>query len=265
MKRGSLLLMLGVLALGCRADVWVESPDERLAARADTAAAPAAAIAPADTALRPVHIDSAAASFAWVVERPAPRVTSTRSFPDGPVEAVRQYIRAVAQTGSTDLGTIGVGDVGYERAFTYVHPAVRGARTWAAWAPSLAGIVRPAVVRLEPVPGDTARVFTELLVLREMDDQSVLGFYYGHFTAAPGDNGWQVTAGRLASEDWAGTLGGADRQRWRYDRAAAARQYALEDSSAAVGLVELQSGEWVPLARPAPAADLTLGLPVLGP
>ncbi|CAN5314154.1 hypothetical protein BH18GEM1_BH18GEM1_13560 [soil metagenome] len=256
-----LVLATGLLAPGCRAEVWVESADERQAARvsADTAATPSAL---ADTAeYRPVPIDSVAASFAWVVDRPAPRVTTARSFPDGPVDAARQFVRALAQTGATAQGTVGVGEVGYERAFTYVHPAVRGNRAWEVWALSMAGIVRPAVVQMEPVPGDSTRVFAEILVLREIDGQSLLGLYYGHFEATPGDNGWQLTAARLAGEDWTGPLG--DRQPWRYDRAAAANAYAAEDSSYAVDLVELQSGEWVPLARPTPAAHLTLGLPVL--
>jgi hypothetical protein len=158
---------------------------------------------------------------------------------------------------------VGVGEVGYERAFTYIHPAVRGRRTWQQWAASLAGIVRPAVVRLEPVPTDSTRVFVELLVLREVEGQSLIGLYYGHFAAAPGDNGWQLAGARLASEDWVGPLSGS--QPWRYDRAGAARSHAIEDTSYALDLVELRSGEWVPLARPAPAADLTLGLPVLRP
>ena len=255
----ALTLTATLAAIGCRADVWVESPDERRAARArpDTAAPELVA----DTIYRPAPIDSVAASFAWIVERPAPRVTTARSFPAGPVEAARQFVRALAQTGSTAQGTVGVGQVGYERAFTYLHPRVRGGRSWEEWSPTLAGIVRTAVVHLEPIPGDSNRVFAELLVLREIDGQSLIGLYFGQFEASPGDNGWQLTGARLASEDWAGPLGSGER--WRFDRAGAARAYAAEDSSYAIDLVELQSGEWVPLARPAPAADLTLGLPDL--
>ncbi|HUP01488.1 MAG TPA: hypothetical protein VM737_08215 [Gemmatimonadota bacterium] len=252
-------MAFALAAIGCRSEVWVEGPDERreARARADTAAAPVMA----DTVYRPAPIDSVAASFAWVVERPRPLVTAARSFPEGPVEAARQFVRALAQTGSTAEGTVGVGEVGYERAFTYLHPRVRGRRSWESWAPALAGIVRPAFVRLEPVPGDSSRVFVELLILREIAGQSLLGLYYGHFAAAPGDNGWQLTAARLESVDWAGPLGAGEA--WRYDRAGAARAYAAEDSSYAIDLVELKSGEWVPLARPAANADLTLGLPEL--
>ena len=250
--------LAALLALGCRAEVWVESPDERLRTESDTA--PAAAV-PADTIYRPARIDSAAASLAWILRRPPPRLSDERAFPQGAIDAARLFLRALAQTGSSTKGTIGVGEIGYERAFTYVHPRVRGRRSADRWALGLAGIVRPAVVRLEPVPGDSTRVFAELAVLREVDGQSLMGLYYGHFAAAPGDNGWQLTGARLASEDWQSPLG--DVSAWRYDRALAARQYAAEDTAAALTLVELKSGEWVPITRPAPTADLRFGLPDL--
>lgn len=253
-----LLLLLALALPACQADVWVETPDERQAARADTVTADTARAERA--ALRPTPIDSAAASFAWVVDRPAPRVPSTRPFPDNAVEAARQFLRALAQTGSSSRGAIGVGGAGYDRAFTYVHPATRGGRTAEGWASRLAGIVRPTVVQLEALPDDSTRVFAEVLVLWDVNGQSLLGVYYGHFTAFPGDNGWQLTGARLASEDWQSTLGG--HQPWRWDRAGAAQAYAAEDPSYALDLIELESGEWVPRARPAPTADLMFGLPV---
>lgn len=256
-------LRLAIVALlsglpGCHAEVWVESPDERLRAEADTAGAASAAV---DTLYRPLPIDSAAASFAWILRRPAPRLTDAREFPAGPVDAARSYLRALAQTGSSSRGTIGVGELGYERAFTYVHPSVRGRRTASEWGASLAGVVRPAIVKLEPVPGDSNLVFAELAVLHDVDGRTLLGLYYGHFAARPGDNGWQLTAARFASEDWQSPLG--VHRAWRYDRALAAREYAADDPAAALALVELESGEWVPIGRPAPAADLRLGLPDL--
>jgi hypothetical protein len=248
-----------VAALGCRAEIWIESPDERLAGEADTAGATSSV--PADTVYRPSPIDSTAASFAWILRRPPARLTDERSFPETPVDAARQFLRTLGQTGSSTQGTIGVGQLGYERAFTYVHPSVRGSRTAARWAWMLSGIVRPAVVRLEPVPGDSTLVFAELLVLRDVDGQSMAGLYYGHFATAPGDNGWQLTGARLASEDWQAPLGG--HRSWRYDRALAARSYAAEDTTSALTMVELKSGEWVPIAQPAPVADLRFGLPDL--
>jgi len=214
----------------------------------------------ADTVFRPMPIDSSAASFAWVVERPEARVTRERSYPSDPEDAARQFLRALAQTGSSTKGTIGVGTIGYDRAFTYVHPRVRP-RSVEAWRTSLAGIVRPAVVRLDPVPGDSTRVFAEIVVLREIDRQSLLGIYYGHFRAAPGDNGWQLTGARFASEDWQSPLGG--HRPWRYDRALASRTYAAQDTTSPLTMVQLKSGEWVPIARLAPAADLRFGLPDL--
>ncbi len=234
--------------------MWIEKPGEEPPTAADTAAFPAVV----DTLYRPTPIDSAGASFAWATGRP-PVLTSTRSFPDGPVEAVRQYLRALAQTGSGSRGTIGAGGEGYERAFTYVHPSVRRRRSAESWARELAGVVRPEAIRLARVPGDSTRVFAEVLVLRDVGGQSLLGLYYGHFTAARGDNGWQLTGARLASEDWQSPLGG--HQPWRWDRAGAARTYAAEDSSFAIDLTRLESGEWVPLARPTPTVDLRLGLP----
>lgn len=259
-RRHLSILCLGLAAVaGCRADVWVEGPDEarRTVARdveADSASAPA------DTVFRTVHIDSVAASFAWLV-KPEPRLPTQRSFPAGPVEAVRQFVRALAQTGSSTEGEIGIGELGYDRAFTYVHPEIRGRRSAAEWSAGLAGVVRPALVRMEPVPADSARVFAELLVLRDIGGQSLLGLYYGHFTAAPGDNGWQVAGARFASEGWQAALRRGEA--WRYDRAAAAARFVAEDSLYGRDLVQLQSGEWVPIGRPAPSVDLTFGLPAL--
>lgn len=258
LTRLGLLSALCLLALGCRADVWIESPDERVLALADTAGLTTRA-ARIDTVFRPMPIDSAAASFAWLVDRPAPRLPSSRAFPRDPVAAVRQYLRALSQTGSSSRGTIGVGEVGYERAFTYLHPRVRRSMSEEELARRLGGVVRPTIVRLRVVPGDSTRVFAELLVLKEVDEQSMLGLYFGHFVTRPGDNGWQLTAARLASEDWQSRLGRIDD--WRYDRARAANEFATEDARYSRDLVQLESGEWVPLARPAPAADLTLGLP----
>lgn len=253
------LVPLFALSLGgCRAEVSIETPDERLRGRADTTSPGTAAV---DTIFRPMPIDSVAASFAWLVDRPDPRVTAARAFPSSAEEAARQFVRALAQTGSSAQGMIGVGNVGYERAFTYLHPAVRSRGGWQTWAGSLAGIVRPAIVTLEPVPNDSTRVFAELLVLREIDGASMLGVYYGHFSAAPGDNGWQLTGARFAGEDWAAPLGG--HQPWRWDRAGAAQAYALERPAYALSLAQLQSGEWVPVARPAPVAHLRFGLPDL--
>jgi len=246
-------------AFGCRAEMWIESPDERLAGGADTMRA--AAATPVDTVYRPTPIDSSAASFAWMIRSPQARLTDERAFPETAVDAARQYLRALVQTGSSTKGTIGVGQLGYERAFTYVHPRVRGRRTAARWAWALSGIVRPAIVRLEPVPGDSTLVFGELLVLRDVAGESMAGLYYGHFAAAPGDNGWQLTGARFASEDWQSPLGG--HRAWRYDRALAARFYAAEDTTSALTLVELKSGEWVPIVRLAPVADLRFGLPDL--
>ncbi|MFN2384537.1 MAG: hypothetical protein ABR559_09825, partial [Gemmatimonadota bacterium] len=88
-----------------------------------------------------------------------------------------------------------------------------------------------------------------------------LGLYYGQFAAAPGDNGWQLTGARLMSEDWQNRLGG--RRTWRHDRAGAARTYATEDPRYAGALIQLHSGEWVPLARPVPETHLRLALPDL--
>lgn len=247
-----------LLLAACPAELRIESPDERLEGGSDTASAVSVVV---DTVYRPMPIDSVAASFAWLVERPSPRMPSARPYPSTAEEAVRQFLRALGQTGSTSRGTIGVGDIGYERAFTYVHPAVRGRRTWRGWAASLAGIVRVGVVRLEAVPDDSTRVFAELSVLRELDGQALVGLYYGHFSVAPGDNGWQLTGARLASEDWAAPLGGY--LPWRYDRAGAARMWATEDPAYALHLTRLASGEWVPLARPTPVAHLRFGLPDL--
>jgi len=250
-------LVLAALIAACEADLHLERPGDARRPGADSVADTAAA---ADTVFRPMPIDSAAASFAWVVEGPAALVTRERSYPSGPVEAARQYLRALAQTGSSTKGTIGVGSLGYERAFTYVHPRVRPGSV-DRWRFGLAGIVRPAIVRLEPVPGDSTRVFAELVVLREIDGQSLLGLYYGHFRAEPGDNGWQLTGARLASEDWESPL--SPRLPDRYDRAGAAREYAAEDPVHALNLIQLHSGEWVPLTRAAPRNDLRLGLPSL--
>lgn len=250
--------LLAVLVTACPAELSVETPDERLRSDQDSGAALPTVV---DTVFRPMPIDSAPASFAWLVDRPPPRVTVERSFPSGAADAARQFVRALAQTGSTGRGSIGVGDVGYERAFTYLHPAVRSRRGWRAWAASLSGIVRPAIVTLESVPDDSTRVFVELLVLREQDGQSLLGIYYGHFSAAPGDNGWQLTGARLMAEDWASPLGG--HQPWRWDRAGAARAYALENPAYALTMVRLQSREWVPVARPVPVVHLRFGLPDL--
>lgn len=251
-------LALAAALLGaCEADLRLERPGE--AGRSDPDSV-AEAAARSDTVFRPMPIDSAAASFAWVVEGPSPRVTRERSYPGGAVEAARQFLRALAQTGSSTKGTIGVGSIGYDRAFTYVHPRVRPGSV-NEWSAGLAGVVRPAIVRLEPVPGDSTRVFAELVVLREIDQQSLLGLYYGHFRAEPGDNGWQLTGARLASEDWESPL--SPRVPDRYDRAGAAREYAEEDPAHALSLVRLHSGEWVPLTRAAPRNDLRLGLPSL--
>jgi hypothetical protein len=252
-----IVLILSGLIGACEADLRLERPGEARQPGPDSAAEVAA---PADTVFRPMPIDSAAASFAWVVEGPSARVTRERSYPAGAVEAARQFLRALAQTGSSTKGTIGVGSIGYERAFTYVHPRVRPGSV-SRWTSGLAGIVRPAIVRLEPVPGDSTRVFAELVVLREIDGQSLLGLYYGHFRAEPGDNGWQLTGARLTSEDWESPL--FPRLPERYDRAGAARVYAEEDPAHALSLVRLHSGEWVPLTRAAPRDDLRLGLPAL--
>lgn len=254
------LSALCLLALGCRADVWIEGPDERALARADTVGRTTRA-ALIDTVFRPMPVDSAAASFAWLIDRPKPRLPSSRAFPRDPVAAVRQYLRALSQTGSSSRGVIGVGEIGYERAFTYLHPRVRRSMSTEELARRLGGVVRPTIVRLRAVPGDSTLVFAELLVLREVDEQAMLGLYYGHFAARSGDNGWQLTGARLASEDWQSRLGRIDE--WRYDRARAANEFATEDVRYTRDLVELESGEWVPLARPAPAADLMLGLPEL--
>jgi hypothetical protein len=245
------------VSLGCEADLRFERPGQSGRVVSDSILDPGA---PADTVFRPMPIDSAAASFAWVVERPEPLVTRERSYPDNAVEAARQFLRALGQTGSSTKGTIGVGALGYDRAYTYVHPRVRPSSP-ERWRTGLAGIVRPAIVRLEPVPGDSTRVFAELVVLREIDRQSLLGLYYGHFRAVPGDNGWQLTGARLAAEDWESPLG--PRVPQRYDRAGAAREYATEDPVHALNLVRLHSGEWVPLTRLAPSSDLRLGLPSL--
>jgi hypothetical protein len=257
-RNASVRLILLAAALGCRAEVWIEDPEERLQTASDTA--PTAAV-PVDTVYRPAPIDSAAASLAWILRRPAPRLTDQRAFPQNAVDAARQFLRALAQTGSSTKGAIGVGELGYERAFTYVHPVVRGRRSAARWAWELGGLVRPAIVRLEPVPGDSTLVFAELAILREIDGQSLMGLYYGHFAAATGDNGWQLTGARLASEDWQSPLG--QLAPWRYDRALAARQYAGQDTAAALTMVELKSGEWVPIAEPVPTTDLRFGLPDL--
>jgi hypothetical protein len=255
-----LLLLIACCALpGCRADVWMETPDERLAGGADTT--PTASFAEVDTIYRPAPIDSSAASFAWIVRRPPARLTDERTFPATAVDAARQYLRALAQTGSSTKGTIGVGDLGYERAYTYVHPRVRGRRSAARWAWTLSGVVRPTVVRLEPVPGDSTRVFAELLVLRDVGGESLTGLYYGHFAALPGDNGWQLTGARFASEDWQSPLGG--HRPWRYDRALASQTYATQDTTSPLTMIQLKSGEWVPVTLPAPTADLRLGLPDL--
>lgn len=253
------LLLLCLIALGCRAEVWLESPDERLTVvEEDTAAGSEVVV---DTVIRPMPIDSAAASFAWVVERPAPRVPATRSYPEGPEEAARQFLRALSQTGSTREGLVGTGELGYQRAFTYVHPRVRGTLSAERWSRRLAGIVRPTVIRLRPLPEDSTRVFAELAVLREIDGQSLLGVYFGQFEAAPGDNGWQLTGARLMSEDWHSPLG--RREPWRYDRAAAARAHAERNPEWSLDLVRLESGEWWPIGRPVPVAHLRFGLPDL--
>jgi hypothetical protein len=251
-----LALALAALSGGCEADLRLARPGD---AGTGPDSAPDVAVA-ADTVFRPMPIDSAAASFAWVVERPEARVTRERSYPEGPEEAARQFLRALAQTGSSSKGTIGVGAVGYERAFTYVHPRVRPADV-EAWSAGLAGIVRPAVVRLEPVPGDSTLVFAELVVLREVERQSMLALYFGHFRAAPGDNGWQLTGARFMAEDWESPL--APRLPTRWDRAGAAREYAMEDPLHALNLIRLHNGEWVPLTRLPPRSDLRLGLPAL--
>ncbi len=264
MPRAPLILLLSLAplaclaGLGCRADVWIESPAERLAAEPDSAGVTPAEI---DTVYRPAPMDSSAASFAWVVHRLPARLTDERSFPENAAEAARQFLRALAQTGSSTKGTIGVGPLGYERAFTYVHPRVRGRRTAARWTWMLSGIVRPTVVRLDPVPADSTRVFAEVLVLRDVNGESLIGLYYGHFAALPGDNGWQLTGARLASEDWQSPLGG--HRPWRYDRALAARAYATQDTTSPLTMVELKSGEWVPIAALAPTSDLRFGLPDL--
>ena len=256
LRSARLLLLLAGFA--CRSEVWIESPDERLAAKAESVRAPAT---PVDTLYQPTPIDSAAASFAWIIRRPPARLTDERTFPESAFEAAAEFLRVLAQTGSSGRGAIGVGPLGYERAFSYLHPNARGRRGPVRWAASLSGIVRPAVVRLESVPGDSTLVFAELAVLRDVEGQSWVGLYYGHFAAAPGDNGWQLTGARFASEDWQSPLGG--HQAWRYDRALAARQYAVRDTAAALTLVQLKSGEWVPIDRPAPTADLRFGLPDL--
>jgi hypothetical protein len=252
----ALAFALVALTGGCDADLRLARPGEA-GVRPDTAALVAV---PADTVFRPTPIDSAAASFAWVVVRPEARVTRERSYPSGPEDAARQFLRALAQTGSSSKGTIGVGAVGYERAFTYVHPRVRPANAQE-WSAGLEGIVRPAVVRLEPVPGDSTLVFAELVELREVDRQSMLALYYGHFRAEPGDNGWQLTGARLMAEDWESPL--ATRLPARWDRAVAAREYAEEDPLHALNLIRLHSGEWVPVTRLPPRSDLRLGLPSL--
>jgi hypothetical protein len=252
----ALALALAALTGGCEADLRLARPGEDRPG-ADTVAGVAT---PADTVFRPMPIDSAAASFAWVVVRPEARVTRERSYPGGPEDATRQFLRALAQTGSSSKGTIGVGAIGYERAFTYVHPRVRPADA-EAWSAALVGVVRPAVVRLEPVPGDSTLVFAELVVLREIDRQSMLALYFGHFRAEPGDNGWQLTGARLMAEDWESPL--ASRLPDRWDRAGAAREYATEDPVHALNLIQLHSGEWVPTTRLPPRNDLRLGLPSL--
>lgn len=252
----ALALALAALTGGCEADLRLARPGDARPG-ADSAAGVAV---PADTVFRPMPIDSTAASFAWVVERPEARVTRERSYPGGPEEAARQFLRALAQTGSSSKGTIGTGAVGYDRAFTYVHPRVRPADV-EEWRAALEGIVRPAVARLEPVPGDSTLVFAELVVLREVDGQSMLALYYGHFRAEPGDNGWQLTGARLMAEDWESPL--ATRLPARWDRAGAARVYAEEDPVHALNLIRLHNGEWVPLTRLPPRSDLRLGLPAL--
>lgn len=240
--------------------MWIEQPGERRESRADTAVAETVPTV-VDTVFRSTPIDSVAASFAWLVARPTGRITTGRSFPSSAEEAARQFVRALGQTGSSTRGTIGAGDVGFQRAFTYVHPRVRGRRSSDQWKRALAGIVKVARVRLEPVPDDSTRVFAELLVLREIDRQSLIGLYYGHFEAAPGDNGWQLVAGRFASEDWQSPLG--EHESWRYDRARAGSRWAERDPDWGLDMIRLHSGEWVPLARPAPTPDLQLGLPDL--
>lgn len=256
-QRALLLTSLAALLVGCRAEVWLESPDEHLETlQEDTTTAPEVVV---DTVYRPTPIDSAAASFGWIVDRPAPRVPAERSYPADAEEAVRQFVRALAQTGSSFRGELGTGERGYQRAFTYLHPRIRGGRSAERWARGMEGLVRPAMVRLRPVPGDSTRVFAELLVLREVDRQPLLGFYFGHFSAEPGDNGWQLTGGRLMAEDWASPLGRIEP--WRYDRAAAARAYARTNPEWARDLVQLESGEWWPLVRPVSIAHLRLGLP----
>jgi hypothetical protein len=252
----ALSLALATLTGGCEADLRLARPGD-VRSSADTAGG---AAVPADTVFRPVPIDSVAASFAWLVERPEARVTRERSYPGGPEEAARQFLRALAQTGSSSKATIGVGAVGYERAYTYVHPRVRPADV-EDWQAGLEGIVRPAIVLVEPVPGDSTLVFAELLVLREVDGQSMLALYFGHFRAAPGDNGWQLTGARLMAEDWESPL--APRLPDRWDRAGAAREYAEEDPLHALNLIRLHNGEWVPLTRLPPRSDLRLGLPAL--
>ena len=118
-----------------------------------------------------------------------------------------------------------------------------------------------AFAREATIDAPLTRVFAELLVLRDVGGQSLLGLYYGHFAAAPGDNGWQVAGARFASEGWQAALRRGEA--WRYDRAAAAARFVAEDSLYGRDLVQLQSGEWVPIGRPAPSVDLTFGLPAL--
>lgn len=250
------LAALALALTACPAELSVETPDERLAAEADTASSVPTVV---DTVFRPMPIDSVAASFAWLLDRPAPLVTTDRLYPSDAEEAARQFLRALAQTGRGRYGTVGTGSQGYERAFTYVHPRIRRRRSSEQWSPLLSGILRPVVVQLEPVPDDSTRVFAEVMVLKDEDGESVLGLYYGHLSAEPGDNGWQVTGARLTSEDWEAPLAGV--QPWRYDRAGAARGYAIEDPSYAIHMIRLQSGEWVPLGRPVPVAHLRFGLP----
>lgn len=246
--------LLALTVVGCRAEIWVEEPGGRRSATVDSVmVAPTAS----DTVFRAMRVDSVAASFAWLLQ-PRPRVPRTRSFPDTPVEAVRQYVRALGQTGSSELGEVGVGEIGYERAFTYLHPRIRRETDLESWTRRLEGVIRPTIVTLRAVPGDTTRVFTELSVLREIGGQSLLGLYYGHFTTASGDNGWQVTGARLASEKWQSRLVRAES--WRYDRAQAAQRFAEEDAGFGRNLIRLRSGEWVPIERQVPDVDTTLGL-----
>ena len=70
---------LVTLIVGCEAEIGIERPGEARGAGVDTVAG---AAVPVDTVFRPAPIDSAGASFAWVVVRPEARVTRERSTGD---------------------------------------------------------------------------------------------------------------------------------------------------------------------------------------